>query len=120
MDTDIDPVVTAREIQKHRIGHLFRTAPDEGYTTAAGYPMDCSREDIDNLTRLRDRLVETSGAGTTIRDRRNQYHDVTVVELSGIIGELVDYGLGLYQRKWQMEAAIDAATTVEDVEAVAW
>ena len=120
MDTVIDPVATAREIQKGRIRHLFRTAPDAGHVTAAGYPMDCSREDIDNLARLRDRLLETGGAGTTIRDRRNQYHDVTIDELSGIIGELVDFGLGLYQRKWELEAAIDAADTVEGVEAVMW
>ena len=120
MDTAIDPVATAREVQKGRIRHLFRTAPDAGYVTAAGYPMDCTREDIDNLTRLRNRLLETGGTGTTIRDRRNEYHDVTVDELSGIIGELVDFGLGLYQRKWELEAAIDAATTVEGVEAVMW
>lgn len=120
MDTEIDPVATAREVQKHRIGHLFRTAPEAGYTTSVGYLMDSAREDIDNLARLRDRLLETGASGATIRDKCNQYHDVTVAELSAVVGELVDFGLGLYQRKWELEAAIDAATTVEDVEAVAW
>lgn len=120
MDTSIDPVATAREIQKHRIGHLFRAAPNAGYTISAGYPMDCAREDTDNLSRLRDRLLETGATGTTIRDKRNQYHEVTLAELSVIIGELVDYGLSLYQRKWELEADIAAADTVESVEAVVW
>lgn len=111
---------TAKSVQIGRIGHMFRTAPEAGCEMTAGYVMDSTRESVDNLTRLRDRLVELGVTTTTIRDYHNQFHSVTVVELSEIIGELVDFGLGLYQRKWDREQAIEAATTVEAVESINW
>ena len=66
------------------------------------------------------RVATTGAISTIIRDKHNQYHEVTITELSGIIGELVDYGLSLYQRKWELEADIAAADTVESVESVVW
>jgi len=84
--------------------------------------MDAKREDIDNLSRLRDRLVETgtTSTTTTIRDYDNQFHTVTIAELSEIVGELVDFGLGLFARKWELEQVLAAAETEEEVLAVAW
>ena len=119
MDT-IDPVATAKTVQKNRVGHCFRTAPEGGCVVAAGYRMDSTRVDVDNLARLRDRMLETGAVSVTIRDQSNQFHDVTVAELSTIVGELIDFGLGLYARKWQLESEIAAAGTVEGVEAVVW
>jgi hypothetical protein len=119
MDT-VDPLETAKTVQKNRVGHCFRTAPDGGCVVAAGYRMDSARVDVDNMARLRDRMLETGAVSVTIRDQANQFHDVTVAELSTIVGELIDFGLGLYTRKWQRELEIDAATTVAAVEEVVW
>lgn len=120
MEETVDLLETAKTVQKNRIGHMFRFAPDAGCEVTTGYVMDATRESVDNLTKLRDRLVETTTATTTIRDFHNQFHTVTVADLTEITGELVDFGLGLYSRKWAREQAIEAATTVEAVESITW
>lgn len=119
---EVDLLATAKQVQKGRIRAAFDRAPDAGCTVSSGFVMDCKRDDIDNLARLRDRMLETATTSTTvqIRDKANQFHTVTVGELATIVGEMVDFGLGLYERKWQLEQAIDAATSVEAVEAIVW
>lgn len=119
---EVDLLATAKQVQKGRIRAAFDRAPDAGCTVSGGFVMDCKREDIDNLSRLRDRMLETATTSGTvqIRDKNNQFHTVTVGELATIVGEMVDFGLGLYERKWQLEQAIDACGTIEDVEAVVW
>ena len=122
MEQTVDLLATAKAVQKGRVSHCFRTAPNAGHEVTAGYIMDSTREDIDNLSRLRDRLLETGTtlSTVTIRDKGNQFHTVTVAELSEIVGELTDFGLGLYAKKWQLENEIETATTVEAVEAITW
>lgn len=119
---EVDLLATAKAVQKGRIRAAFDRAPEAGCNVSLGFVMDSRREDIDNLVRLRDRMLETGTTSTTvqIRDKDNQFHTVTVSELATIVGELVDFGLGLYNRKWQAEQSIDACTTVADVEAITW
>lgn len=119
---EVDLLATAKQVQKGRIRATFDHAPDAGCSVSQGFIMDSKREDIDNLARLRDRMLETATTSDTvqIRDKHNQFHSVTVGELATIVGEMVDFGLGLYERKWQLEQEIDAAATVADVEAIVW
>lgn len=117
---NVDMLATAKVVQKSRIKAAFSRAPQAGHTVSAGYVMDAAQEDIDNLTRLRNRMQETLAETVQIRDKRNQFHTVSVNDLTEIVGELVDFDLSLYGRKWLLESAIDAAETVEDVEAVVW
>lgn len=116
---ETNPLDGLKMVQKSRIRDSFNDAPRYGCLVTGGFRMDVNRDDIDNLTRLRDRMAAAT-ATTTIRDYNNQFHTVTGTALSGIIGELVDFGLGLYSKKWQMEQAIDAAITEKDVLAVTW
>jgi len=122
MESNSNPLDGLKAVQASRIRDGFVQAPLNGYLTAGGFKMDAKREDIDNLSRLRDRLVETgtTSTTTTIRDYDNQFHTVTVAELSEIVGELVDFGLGLFARKWELEQTLAAAETEEEVLAIAW
>ena len=122
MEMNINPIDGLKAVQSSRIRDGFNLAPLNGCQTASGFKMDAKREDIDNLSRLRDRLVETgtTSTTTTIRDFDNQFHTVTVAELSEIIGELVDFGLGVFARKWELEQVLAAAETEEEVLAVVW
>lgn len=115
-----NPVDGMKAVQASRLRDSFIQAPLNGCMTTSGIKMDVKRDDIDNLTRLRDRLIETGTGSTTIRDYENVFHVVTVVQLSGIIGELVDFGLGLFARKWELEQMLGAAKTAEEVQAVVW
>lgn len=121
-DIVANPLDTAKAVQKSRIKAEFNKAPLSGCMLKAGYVMDCEREDIDNLSRLLTRLKETGTTTSTaqIRDKTNQFHTVTIADLSVIVGEMIDFGLALYQRKWDREKMIDACTTVQAVEAIAW
>ncbi len=120
MRMTVDPITGLKAVQTSHIRDGFVMAPLNGCITTGGIKMDAKRDDIDNLTRLRDRLTETGTDSTTIRDYDNQFHVVTVEELSGIIGELVDFGLGLYARKWELEQTLAAAETEEEVLSVVW
>jgi hypothetical protein len=121
MEIQTDPIAGLKAVQAARIREAFNQAPYNGHITSGGFRMDAKREDIDNLSRLKDRLLETGGAdATTIRDFDNQFHTVTATQLSQIVGELVDFGLGLYSRKWELEQALTSATTEEEVLAVQW
>jgi hypothetical protein len=119
---EVDLLATAKAVQKGRIRAAFDRAPEVGCQVSLGFVMDSRREDIDNLARLRDRVLETGTTSTTvqIRDKANQFHTLTVAELSTVVGEMVDFGLGLYSHKWQREQDIDACATIEEVEAVTW
>ncbi len=119
---EVDLLATAKAVQKGRIRAALDRAPVAGCVVTGGFVMDAKREDIDNLTRLRDRMLETGTTSTTvqIRDKANQFHTLTVAELSTVVGEMVDFGLGLYSHKWQREQDIDACATIEEVEAVTW
>lgn len=122
MESNSNPLDGLKAVQTSRIRDGFAQAPLNGHLTAGGFKMDTKREDIDNLSILRDRLVETgtTSTTTTIRDYDNQFHTVTVAELSEIAGELIDFGLGLFARKWELEQALAAAKTEEEVLAVTW
>lgn len=122
MEMNSNPLDGLKAVQTSRIRDGFNQAPLNGHLTTGGIKMDARREDIDNLSRLRDRLLETgtTSTTTTIRDFDNQFHTVTVAQLSTIIGELVDFGLGLYARKWSLEQALAAATTSEQALAITW
>lgn len=119
---EVDLLATAKAVQKGRIRAAFDRAPEVGCQVSLGFVMDSRREDIDNLARLRDRVLETGTTSTTvqIRDKANQFHTLTVAELSTVVVEMVDFGLGLYSHKWQREQDIDACATIEEVEAVTW
>ncbi len=120
METNINPLDGMKSVHKSRIRDGFLNAPKHGFMTSLNIKMDAQREDIDNLTRLHDRLLKTGTTSTTtvIRDYNNQFHTVTIAELAAIVGELVDFGLSLYTRKWECEVALAAATKEEDVVAV--
>lgn len=92
-----------------------------GYTTlglANNFKLDSGRNDLQNLQNLRDRLNRLNETGAAVRTYDNTFQPITIAELDVVIGELVDYVFTLYQRKWEVEAAIDAATSVEALEAI--
>lgn len=51
-------------------------------------------------------------------DANNQPHEVTLEELKVIQLEIIDAGNAAYQRKWELREAINAAETIEDLDAI--
>ena len=119
---EVDLLATAKAVQKGRIKNSFDRAPQSGCETSGGFVMDSTREDIDNLTRLYNRTMELGDTSTTVtvRDKSNKFHTLTIGDLKTLIDELVDFGLGLFAKKWALEQSIEEAETVEGVEAITW
>lgn len=44
----------------------------------------------------------------------------TLAQVQALKGEMEDQGLALYQKKWTLEAEIEAAATIDQVKAITW
>ena len=63
-------------------------------------------------------LVLESGESTLFRAYDNSFHQVTKEQLETMRREIVVNSQRLYQTKWQIEAAIEAAQTVDELDAI--
>lgn len=125
-DLDIDQ---ARQLKLIQIKSDFEAALPVGQVDLSlGWAIDCRRsskaEDVSNMERLL-KLCQSSGMADTdnvqIRGTDNLDHLTTVAGLRDvIIPEMYQYGLGLYQKKWTLEATIASASSVQDVLSVRW
>jgi len=80
--------------------------------------VDGGREDILNFEAYRDLLIGTGGTEGNIKGSDNQFYMLTTDEMNSMILILKNYGLQRFQYKWQKEAEIMNATTIDELEAV--
>ena len=110
----------AKAAKLSEIKAAFAAAEADGYVQSSlGFRADATRRSIGDIEGLID-LVD-SGAlpvPVTFRDYDNTYHDLTLDQLNTLRLEAKGRGPLIYARKWELEAAADAAETVEAVQAV--
>lgn len=98
----------------------FSAAEADGFVESSlGFRADATRRSIEDIDGLID--LVSSGAlpvPVTFRDYDNTYHDLTLDQLNTLRLEAKGRGPLIYARKWELEAAADAAETVEAVQAV--
>lgn len=80
--------------------------------TGLGFSVDGGRDDLQNFEG-----GKVLGL-TTIRDVDNATHTITVGDWDTIITAVRTHALQIYQAKWDYEAAVNAATSIEDVESI--
>ena len=80
--------------------------------------VDCSRHDEQNVRGLLDFLTYNSLTEYTFRDYANNLHTLSLANITTIHAEMLAAKQTLYATKLAREAAIDAAATVEAVEAI--
>ncbi len=85
-------------------------------TSSLGFEIDADRVAKDNITSLIDLGVEP----ITFRASDNSFHSVTLAELGIMKVEVIYSAFALYQKKWTLEAQIDAATTEEELTLINW
>lgn len=123
-ELDAQMIVLYRALKKNQIKedlYLELETGKHGYTTIGlvnNFKVDSGRNDLQNLQNLKDRLVRLNATETVLRTYDNTFVLISTAELNTVIAELVDYVFMLYQRKWEVEAAIDAATSIEAIEAI--
>ena len=110
----------AKAAKLSEIKTAFAAAEADGFVESSlGFRADATRRSIGDIEGLID-LVSSGAIPTpvTFRDYDNAYHSLTLDQLNTLRLEAKGRGPLLYARKWELEAAVDAAETVEAVQGV--
>lgn len=110
----------AKAVKIADIKSAFAAAEANGFVDSTlGFRIDATRRSIGDIEGLID-LVSSGALPTpvTFRDYDNAYHSLTLDQLNTLGLEAKGRGPLLYARKWELEAAVDAAETVEAVQGV--
>ena len=110
----------AKAAKLSEIKTAFAAAEADGFVESSlGFRADATRRSIEDIDGLID--LVSSGAlpvPVTFRDYDNAYHQLSLDQLNTLRLEAKGRGPLLYARKWELEAAADAAETVEAVQAI--
>lgn len=94
---------------------------DAVVTSSLGFVADSDSRammDVSGLvTTLESQPVETR-ASVAFMDASNQAHMLSLDQLKTVQVEIIQNGQSAYQQKWSMRAAIEQATTKEELEAI--
>ena len=114
------PEQTFEEAKAARLAELnaaFASASENAHClTSAGFEIDANETANRNIEGLV--LVLKPEESTLFRDWDNRFHEVTKEQLETMRKEIVVNSQRLYQTKWQIEAAIEAAETVGELDAI--
>ena len=110
----------AKAAKLSEIKTAFAAAEADGFVESSlSFRADATRRSIGDIEGLID--LVSSGvltAPVTFRDYDNAYHSLTLDQLNTLSLEAKGRGPLLYARKWELEAAVDAAETVEAVQSI--
>jgi hypothetical protein len=72
------------------------------------------KDDKDNV----QSLIDLGNEPVYFRDADNQFHALSIEELSTLKQEMIQDGLGKYQWKWNKENEVMSAATIADLQAI--
>ena len=108
---------TERANKLSELSTAFEDASEMAHLTSSlGFEIDANEtanRDIEGLT-----LVMSDTDTTMFCDYNNQFHEVTRAQLETMRREIVANSQRLYQIKWQYRSLIEAATTVDELDAI--
>jgi len=97
--------------------HL-REQRDEGYTTSLGIVVDSRTVDRDNVSALLEHMSIANLTQIDFRLFDNSFVTLSLADVQTVYNEIVANLVSLSQLKWSIEAEINAATTMEEVNSV--
>ena len=101
------------------LSERFAVAEREGhFLSSFGFEVDANETANRNVTGLVTQLEATGTDDTLFCDYGNAMRTVTLEQLKALRLEIIMYGQMLYARKWTLRERIEAAETVEAVNAV--
>ena len=111
------PLEEARTEKLDELNSAFTKASQTAHCTSSlGFEIDADEIANRNIEGLA--LVLESGESTLFRAYDNSFHQVTKEQLETMRREIVLNSQRLYQIKWQIEAVIEAAQTVDELDAI--
>lgn len=115
------PEQTLEEVKAAKLAELnaaFTTASETAhFMSSAGFKINADETANRNIEGLV--LVLKPEESTLFRAYDNSFHEVTKEQLETMRKEIVVNSQWLYQEKWTLEAAIVAAETVDELNAIA-
>lgn len=87
-------------------------------SSAVGVKIDATRRSNDDITGLIKRMEYSGDATTSFCAADNSMLDVSLTDLKTMQLEVVGLGQAIYARKWQLRAAIEAAQTKDELDAI--
>jgi len=82
--------------------------------------INADRESLQNMKDLLRKMDKDNMDKTVFRCFDDSYVEVTREQLSNMIDELINYGLGLFRKKWQYENIINSADNIDDIINLKW
>ena len=111
------PLEEARAAKLTELNAAFTAASENAHCqSSAGFEIDANETANRNIEGLV--LVLKPEESTLFRDWDNRFHEVTKEQLETMRKEIVVNSQRLYQTKWQIEAAIEEAETVGELDAI--
>ena len=111
------PLEEARAAKLTELNAAFTAASENAHCqSSAGFEIDANETANRNIEGLV--LVLKPEESTLFRDWDNRFHEVTKEQLETMRKEIVVNSQRLYQTKWQIEAGIEAAETVDELDAI--
>ena len=111
------PLEEARAAKLTELNTAFTSASETAHCmSSAGFEINADEIANRNIEGLA--LVLEPGESTLFRAYDNSFHEVTKEQLETMRKEIVVNSQRLYQTKWQIEAAIEAAETVDELDAI--
>ena len=122
------PEKTLNEARKEKMRALdsaFTSWYNDGATlkSSLGFEADSdsrANQDVNGLVTAAEAMAaaETAETKLTFMDANNEGHQVGLAELKTLQLEIIQAGNAAYQEKWKLRAAIEAATTKEELDAI--
>lgn len=122
------PEKTVDEVRTEKLQALdsaFNAWYTDGATlkSSLGFEADSdsrAMQDVNGLVTAAEAMAaaETAETKLTFMDANNEGHQVGLAELKTLQLEIIQAGNAAYQEKWKLRAAIEAATTKEELDAI--
>jgi len=132
LKTETELVNEQKQIKLQQVSKTFEDTIANGYffSQSLQIDIDCRRSDIKNdlqnvdnlitfLTSTNTQTIDVYRGYTNPETNETQYaYNVTLEQLQQVKLEMIQYGLQLYNKKWQLEDAITNAQTLEELNSI--
>lgn len=118
-EAEFNSLPNVRKRKLNELDTLWQIAENEGVIQSSlGFPVDANQRANRDVTGLISQFEMSSVTTTQFCDANNAFHEVTLDNLKVLQLELIQYAQSLYATKWQLRAAIEAAKTVDELDAI--
>lgn len=118
-EAEFNSLPNVRERKLIELNTLWQIAENEGVIQSSlGFPIDANQRANRDVSGLISQFEMSNVTTTQFCDANNDFHEVTLDNLKTMQLELIQYAQSLYATKWQLRAVIEAAKTVDELNAI--